>query len=305
MFGKKKEGVPAASSQEKAQAPQKTQEQIAREAEAERVYRAEQAKIRAQQEEEARKLQQQVDARDQTISNLEVAIPKRSAPTQETTSTTEKRVMSIIEKLNAVTVNEDGSLSHQFFKAKDGSPRKFKDADTHKKWVTKHIRERKQDLKEKLSPLQIYITQGMGTERPFTGQYWWLKDAGVYSCVCCSQRLFMSEHKYENPSGFATFWNHIIDSVGFKDDNLDLPKVTNAHVDTLLKNRTPIKRCVCSNCEAHLGHVFADGPAPFGKRIQINSASLNFLPKKWNEAPKYTYEERVQIGKKEAQMKRG
>jgi hypothetical protein len=66
--------------------------------------------------------------------------------------------MSIIEKLNAVTVNEDGSLSHQFFKAKDGSPRKFKDADTHKKWVTKHIRERKQDLKEKLSPLQIYIT---------------------------------------------------------------------------------------------------------------------------------------------------
>ena len=107
----------------------------------------------------------------------------------------------------------------------------------------------------------------MGTERPFTGQYWWMKDPGVYSCTCCSQRLFMSEHKYENPSGFATFWNHIIDSVSFRDDHLNIPEVTNAHVDTLLKNRSPIKRCVCSNCEAHLGHVFADGPAPFGKRI--------------------------------------
>lgn len=138
----------------------------------------------------------------------------------------------------------------------------------------------------------------MGTERPFTGLYWWTKDAGNYSCACCSQRLFMSEHKYETASGYATFWNYIVDSVVFKTDHLELPKVTNAHVDTLLKNKEPIKRCVCSNCEAHVGHVFADGPAPFGKRFQINSASLKFNEKPWNTAPKHTHEERAVIYKR-------
>ena len=192
-----------------------------------------------------------------------------------------KRILSIVDKLNAVTVNEDGSITHNVFKTKDGKERRFKDEATHKRWVQKHIRERVSEMKNRLTPAQIYVTQGMGTERPFTGEYWWVKDAGVYSCACCSQRLFMSEHKYENPSGYATFWNYVIDSVNFKDDHLALPKVTNAHVDTLLKNKEAIKRCVCSNCEAHLGHVFADGPAPFGKRLQINSASLNFLPKPW------------------------
>ena len=194
-----------------------------------------------------------------------------------------KAVFSIQQKINDVTVNEDGSVSHNFFKAKDGSgePRKFKDQETFKRWVAKHTRERKEELKSRLTPQQFYVTQGTGSERPFTGAYWWNKDAGVYSCVCCSQRLFMSEHKYESASGYPTFWNHVIDSVVFKDDSLILPNVSNAHVDTLLKNKSPVKRCVCSNCEAHLGHVFADGPAPFGKRFQVNSASLNFLNKPW------------------------
>lgn len=79
---------------------------------------------------------------------------RSSATVQETKSTTDKRVvMSYLEKLHSVTPNTDGSLTHNIFKMKDGSPRKFKDEETHKKWVTKHVRERKEFLKARLSPI--------------------------------------------------------------------------------------------------------------------------------------------------------
>jgi peptide methionine sulfoxide reductase MsrB len=82
------------------------------------------------------------------------------------------------------------------------------------------IKERKDYLKEKLTPLQYFVTQGMGYERPFINQYWWTKDVGMYSCLVCSQRLFMSEHKYPTKSGYPTFWHNIRDSLEFKLDHL-------------------------------------------------------------------------------------
>ena len=92
-----------------------------------------------------------MDARDQIISNLDVQTQSQAVAAQE--SAPVQSVLSIVEKLNSVTVNADGSVSHNIFLAKDGSPRKFKDEATHKKWVTKHLRERREDLKTKLSPV--------------------------------------------------------------------------------------------------------------------------------------------------------
>ena len=107
----------------------------------------------------------------------------------------------------------------------------------------------------------------MGHERPFSGDLWWTKDVGMYSCKCCTQKLFMSDHKYESKSGYPTFWNHIIDSVEFKKDVLTRPQYSNAFEDPNLKNKVPVQRCLCSNCESHLGFIYDDGPAPFGKRF--------------------------------------
>ena len=117
-------------------------------------------------------------------------------------------------------------------------------------------------IKNKLTPKQHNICRKKGTEPAFSGKYWDLKDKGIYNCVCCEIELFSADTKFDSGTGWPSFFAPI------KKQNIKEIKDLSHGME-----RTEV---VCSSCDAHLGHVFSDGPKPTGLRYCINSISLDF-----------------------------
>jgi len=123
------------------------------------------------------------------------------------------------------------------------------------------VKKTEEEWKQQLTPEQYYVTRQKGTERAFTGTYWNMQDSGIYRCQCCNAELFGSDQKFDSSCGWPSFF-----------DAIDSERI-NQFTD--LSHGMKRIEVACAKCDAHLGHIFDDGPQPTGLRYCINSVSID------------------------------